>query len=1731
MKRLLLLLSIVSLSYARKIEITLTKKSSNTEVVSINEGYCSATSVASGISGVNTIPANAGVATWNSGKCSLIVDEDNQKTTDYDFMTPTYFQQPTQIETGGSGDTIIGTELCTGDTLNLINNKCIIYNVRVDDEDESLSPENRKKYDGCEVEIRGLGSTAPTGQTTSQTHTGSKVHLQILPSFTDDSVDAIKNKNLHASYDKSTRTCSFLPVNHKYLGQIEAIVKFKLSDPLQNEVDDLYVKIGITFVPHIATKFGNPNERDKDVLKQHDAFVLMDRSKVANLNDDKCLSLDGIDMIGMKRSENKDLTGQKCKENTMTQSNLNLCGSIENKKPDDTDERLNTRSTGDGCITTGNKAYLYTESEIVSGGEKTISASLLNEMDPKLSQMKASEGTAVKFRVMGHFFDRRYKIIDQTGVETLEDEIGSFETSTQSLNVKADYINIGHTRKSIKTSNLGLKKLNKDDYSDKPCKKQMDLPTSGMKFPHSSLQLPAKDVVTNDAHILTDNCRQEQSDIWVQNGEDSFPSATSSGDKAINEHDYAQYYFDHDHVVAYEHIKHMQNTYINKNPSCGGTQSACANTIILSGFNQQVIVKIPLDIDRSYPKAPWNIFIPKLDIVTYGEASVLKLTSDVRIPNYGLPVLDTSLEPQWSDGYPLSHFFKINGVLQCTDSDKTNCDEVDSYDDKYELFHRLTKSESTTGSLQEYYLTIDGNTLLCSSNRVNSNNGPYGDGRVRDIGIVYVTATGVPIGTYMTQAQLFQDNCRLKINASVGTYFDQIILSWNNNIEARMCQEDEKTVLLKNDDDSNIKGCSNYKASDMDRLKTINYQPQSDTASERCTSCAKMTIIDRRKVLIGSTELSLLRRQEVFAGQGVEVQGARIGFLLGKVNGINDGGSFGKGVLEFDIWGTRSMQGYTPNAFPCSASDAQDGQTGVSPLCEEQHGCNLEDGVFKGAVSGFETECAEKKVKTPRNDGEFTFHSIRSTSHCNGKLDIQLRLRQSGDDDCISSNDCEGRLWGWGSAGSNNIIHADLRGYDTQITGGTYPNLAVLRPTYDVRLPCSRISKRTSDSIHLKYVFDLSYNLQTDTFSMSATGVSDVDGNDATYNSAGYFETADATGSSGFTKKMKFKAYIGACKNQITDFNDMTDLCDTTFQDGNNGTLKADVVGKDCENLHFEDNVVDGNVVSLDETVSLALVYERTYGYNVNRDHPLDVKIDDTSITNTQFFCEDQKFTISLNPTKTASVRVVTPIQLIVERQAEVLGITWHGNNEDNPTTGVFKDRYTLKCGAQTYQLRILIRLREQITNKEASGNKTPVPLPKDFTASIVSNADGLTVKTFVDESNNEVKETYITLTSPCILITANDCSGELSSQWKDLSQTSTSLLITADDSLLAGAASGTTITSDLDITTNFNVCPVDVEDVEESGEFAVALSFDANNCLNNGTQTALDRSGNKINNCDSALVSDTGTASLHAYTINSGTQLLDNNANPIYIHGALMTSPSGSMEVDQAIFSLKRFERGFGDQEKGQQLGDDIKLCEKKTNADLAVFTDGGNAPSIENYPLGVTVTGNFQCSFKFLAMGKADLLNDVWEIHVTSVLKNNATRMRLRSSKKLRLKDQQPLSSTVGFTIISDTTTVTEHDQAHSSSPSAESQPETVAQPASAVVPSSKETAPVHHEAAEDHGMLLFLGIAIALIIGAAAWYCLHTSSNDMECNKDGKNYHQVSVNADKVVVTKQKFRQLRY
>ena len=1557
MNVLISLLSILAIVNARQIEVYI-KTPSGDNAWEDQATYCA---------------TSTGAVEKVGDACKVLMDADNQLSSDFDFISASSVKQPTQISVGTDG---IVNPVCTGG-INDINKRCLVYEVNLTDTND---------YSGCSVVASGLG--VPTKATIATEAT------------------ALNGK-----------LCRFMPRNNQYIGNVEYHVKFTKQNPHASEVKFVTVKIDAVFTPSISALYGtdgDTNHLDRVVTKQHDALVWMDGAqRVLNIGTDECTATDGIDNPAIHKS-GLDRTGA-CDDNVSGQNGAGETVDV----PCSEEERSDGQGT---CHTSGVLSYLVAMNQVGSGAGAVITYPKIDSKD--YDNIKAAYGVGIQMRVKGHFFDKRYKVIDQSGVETLEDNIGEFEVSTQGIEIDAKYGRYGGARQPHKTT-FNLKKKNYDDYPTGACSKQ-------------AINTADPPVLTDDSQLLG-ACTSEP-----------------------NGNDYAVYYMDHEHLLVYEHIKHVQPSYL-RDATCGGV--SCAHALILKGFKDgsdeyQVQVKLPVNVGAdtadnvvgNIPKSDWDIYIPKLKVTAKDVAGLVTDSGnkDIR-PKYGLPVQDTESDPQHPDGIPLSYLFNV----ELEEEKEANTYTVDSYDDGYELFTKLSiRTSGGRTMIEEHYLNTSESTILCSSNRVADVKNAYGQGKVYNLG----RSTQI-----VEQAINYFNKCRLKVLA-IDTindnlkFLDQTLISWNSAHDPRCCQADDKVEsLIGSKCDAGVAAlCQNR-------------DPHNRALSTN--ALAKLTLIDNRKVMIGTTELSLLRRQEISEDHGVVVSGSNIHIALSKQNGDESS----TGVLEFEIWGTQSMAGYTSSATPCKE---------VGNGCDEIHGCIAGfNGLTSTSADDEDTEkCNEKTVATPEKDNEYTLHTIRSSSQCNGRLDIQLRQKSP-------------------AITTQSLL---MDGNDD----------GILRPVYDVRLPCSRVTARTSDDLTIKFDFDAEYDLALDQYTFKVGGNSDM-GAAADQNGdnlPGVWTKTYDEATSGFTKTIVATPYVGECGSYFDSTNAITVATET----GCGSDFARDACGDFCVSQKTEDAGSCAKLQigagadddKLEKSFYLALVYERTFKYNVPRSHDLDGTIGPTQTTETTWFCQDQQFSVSVERNKQASVRVTTPLQIIVERKAQIQEIEW-------TSTGC--------TGTNVFKLRVRVHVQEQnVQGDNILDDFKEIPADDKFKVTPVSSTDGL-VAAIVARNAGSSDPSYVDLESACIQISQADCSLAAPSPFKDLTQTSTEFLVTGSDANLGTSATQIAITSNVVVSTNFVACPLG-DEIEETGELEARLSFDsttggADTCLTapaDRTSTAEDVNGNDIKNCGAALVTSDGYARLHTYVKDSnGLQ---------YEHGANQTT-AGNFQIDTATFSLKRYEPGFGVDELGPQVGDSVDLC---TMNDVGLATAPTNpAPVVPGSDEALVMkTGDaFACGFNFQQFGVANALNDVFEVSVDVNMKSSAGRRRLLR-KTIRLKAGE-LHSSVGFRVVSDITTVTD-EEAASSLPAAQD-----ATNATEVDEEEEEEEDDHtHEDLEDaHSMLVVWVIVGAVVVAVILFILCRNAKAQAGDNVVDLGKRAVGMDGYKKVDTVERFENLRY
>jgi len=1066
----------------------------------------------------------------------------------------------------------------------------------------------------------------------------------------------------------------------------------------------------------------------------------------------------------------------------------------------------------------------------------------------------------------------------------------------------------------------------------------------------------------------------------------------------------AMYYLDADHLVAYNEIKHIQSSYL----SCNGGE--CDDSLLVSGFSGGAVITLPVAA-TAFPKADWNIYIPQLEVSVKDAAKVLTDDShDDKSPLYGLPVLPTGqADPLHADGIPLSELFSIK-------IKEDSYDIVDSYDDGYELFtHMSTRQNGAV--ITEHYLDVAGGSMTCSSNRDDpSDLGNYGEGKVYNLGNEKAI---------LDQAQMYFDNCRLKVASS--SILDQALISWNDAHDSRCCQADLDVEEIHIPAGKAKKACAAGAAGKQDVCVG-----RENNVRALSAPYAKLTVVDKRKIMIGTTELSLLRRQEIHSGHGVTVSGANVGFLISKQGNINANVD---GSYAFDIYGTHSMVGYNTDATPC---------TGIAGSCQEVHGCDISNTNFALGGSS-DAKCEEKMVTTSVHDNEYKLHTIRSSAQCNGRLDIQLRDRGTSSSSILMN-------------GGNSLA-------------------GPFRLVYDVRLPCSRVTAQASDSIEMKFKFDLSYKLSDNEYVMTTTGIGGL-----TCSGASCSKTDYAAGSSGFSSAMEATAYFGTCKDTFDSSldnvkPDTVSGCDNSVWTGSHADASASVFSATEEANDCYPLATAADATKIESSVNLALVYKRSFKYDISRSRAVGSTdlAGDTTYTEDQYYCQDQMFKVSVERNKQAAVLVSTPHQLVAERKAQIKSVDWKACTGEN----VFK-------------LQVVVDIKQQdVSGVNDGGGNTG---NEAFWEQMTIEDDDVTLI-----GNNELGSvitssgTTIKLESSCIAVTAADCSGTYESAWSALKETKTEFLLSSDDGFL-DSSTGIDIVSNIIVETNFESCPVDV-DVEEVGELSVALSFnlaDGDVCLDNGGSTATDESDNAITNCAAAMATDKGEVRLHAY-------IRDSSGGFTYTDGAIESN--GEYKIQSEKYYLKRFEQGFGG-ELGPQIGDTKQICDGNTvvPGSATLFQSG--------------LSGH-KCSFELIQFAQADALNDVFEVSVDVDLMNSARRRLLRKTIRLKAGD---LHSSVGFKVISETTTVMD-EEAASSLPAAQNATE---------VDEEEEDDHTHKDLEDSHNMLV-VWVIVAVAVAAVVLFVLCRNAKAQK----GDDVVDLVLQAGKYkkVNMEEKFENLRY
>lgn len=676
--------------------------------------------------------------------------------------------------------------------------------------------------------------------------------------------------------------------------------------------------------------------------------------------------------------------------------------------------------------------------------------------------------------------------------------------------------------------------------------------------------------------------------------------------------------------------------------------------------------------------------------------------------------------------------------------------------------------------------------------------------------------------------------------------------------------------------------------------------------------------VDGRRIFVGDTELSLLRRKLA----SVELAGASITLSISKVTNT------ATQVLSYDILGTNTMMGYDNNGDKCTTAS--------------QQFCNNEAAVD-----------SELSVSTSSVNGAIKKHTLRSSPACTGFFDVQFQ-----DKDANAS-------------------------------------FAV----YDVRLPCSRTTAQTKDSVSLSYDFALAYDLVNNQMDATAEYLPGMSSSSVTdFNSAGMAE--------GLQQDLTVSVAYGYCNdtNHIIQ-QDVTGAnlvggehpCDQTSWSEISDQSEFTDAKSTNDWSHCAFSVVDKNdESSYIITTKIAMQYERV------------VKVkSDGSTRSTTNFCADRMFTTTIRRDATASVSVATLRAPTLERAVTVKDIEWQSCDNEG------EYRLVISIDSQQKDIRDANLAEGQLTDVLKA------------TAATSIDSDGLQI-----EFNTSATDfSDFKLKSSCISISQSDCderadTDEPQSDHSDSTESAYSQLThTVTDLVLRGPFTGSDVDSDVRITTQYVQCPLSVEN-EASGFIRAAATLSCDEpILEEDSPTV-----NGTQDCTQAYTTDKATTDVKLY-------ISDNNDPAHKLTAAEhSTATTNKWDIRHSKIFIERYEKNF-DGSEGALITED-QICEcgsKSTPKDDTVACTQTND---RVFGLATFASQDLQCgrtdgsaekydqlTFDFLPL--IDATNDIFKVRFEILAENNDlddVRQRLRAvrvTKELKATSEASAESQ-GLTIV---------------------------------------------------------------------------------------------------------------
>jgi len=1022
--------------------------------------------------------------------------------------------------------------------------------------------------------------------------------------------------------------------------------------------------------------------------------------------------------------------------------------------------------------------------------------------------------------------DKRYLIVEQTGVETLSPTVGDFSLIKSGIEIHTDY--------------KGYYAANQNDF----------------------LRENVAATTVNFAAYQTGDC--------VVHGRNAGEGMTSTGCTGFFDRFYSQYRLSGNYEFKYGGMPHFKKGYV--------VCELCENALAIKGFKRSGIfemdVSVPIDVNS----------------LISGCSSAC-----VDLPNvFATPVTS-----------------RFDGTLLLPNCNGTgyNCGEDPTFDPHFEHGYALSEFMTPILSGTTGYNDLDSTFNFLGDKRLVVT----GD----DKSIINTSTTGLEVNS----------ECISKGTGKVYT-MESDLLTFAN----RLFFDDCKIKVLQQ---------AFAKVSYVSLFeKTEYYDSCKADGTTSCSSAiySKIVEIDRRRVIVGNTELSLIRRKMatvVKAGAVITIQISKYTEVEGQ-------------ILYYQIVGTDTMMGYDRTSTACTERNILNGNT-----------CY---GALKSSESNFESDPLNGKKK---------WHTIRSSPACTGFLDVQLR---------------------------------DIN--DT---------FAV----YDLRLPCSRTTDATSDSISLEYDFTLQYDLSTNVLAVGGSYLSDMSSNPAID-----FDSV-AMGLLGLKQELGVSMAYGQCVNHGAGH-------DTISYENSAGVLRSSM-GCDASSDYtggFEDLGAPNNTfvstkmnltqwrecsysVSDDVDVytivsSVAMLYNRTLRYERVG------SVSSGTIVNSNQFCDDKLFTTTITRDSSAIVSVSSLRAPQLERAVRVTGISWES------------------CETDKYQLVIELKSDEKyFLQDDTYWYSSPL---NDAMKSINSNRDDSDALT-IDKGTMSSTSTTNTfkLRSTCIVISQADCDA-ISTVQTDPSSTSGStyaqLSHTLTDIVIRGIFNYVDVDSDVRIETSYLHCPIG-EHNTAAGFVRSAATFSCDETL----ETVVSTTVFNRSDCSKAYTTGMGTARVELY-------IEDNATSLVTVEGKARAVDNG-WQIRSVDTYIERYEINF-DLSAGALVSNDY-LCKcgsqtipysLETAGRCLTFADAGNGLTDSIY--GLTPFSTLTCGggidqsnstyneveFNFLPI--TDAMNDLFIIKFVVLAENDNldARRHLRHSLTLRAVGSQYVVSTGGLTVIAAST-----------------------------------------------------------------------------------------------------------